>query len=73
MYTLKVVHIRALVVAMRLHVLPRQLILTEMKENISLGSKNIADSISDLMSGIYHRFTFLDFLVDTIWLWRGYG
>jgi hypothetical protein len=38
----------------------------DVKENISVGSKNIADSISGLMSGIYHRFTFLDFLVDTI-------
>lgn len=41
----------------------------DVKENISVGSKNIADSISGLMAGIYHRFTFLDFLVDTI----GYG
>jgi len=41
----------------------------DVRENISVGSKNIADSISGLMSGIYHRFTFLDFLVDTI----GYG
>lgn len=41
----------------------------DVKENISVGSRNIADSISGLMSGIYHRFTFLDFLVDTI----GYG
>ncbi len=41
----------------------------DVKENISVGSKHIADSISGLMAGIYHRFTFLDFLVDTI----GYG
>ncbi len=40
-----------------------------MKENISVGSKDVSDSISGLMSAIYHRFTFLDFLVDTI----GYG
>jgi len=39
------------------------------KENISVGSVNIADSVSGLMSGIYHRFTFLDFLIDNI----GYG
>ena len=36
------------------------------RENISAGSRNIADSISVLMSGIYHRFTFLDFLIDTV-------
>lgn len=41
----------------------------DVKENISLGSKNISDSVEGLMSGIYHRFTFLDFLIDTI----GYG
>ena len=41
----------------------------DVRENISVGSKNTADSISGLMSAIYHRFTFLDFLVDTI----GYG
>ena len=41
----------------------------DVRENISVGSKNIADSISGLMSGIYHRFTFLDFLIDNI----GYG
>lgn len=41
----------------------------DVRENISVGSKNMADSVSGLMSAIYHRFTFLDFLVDTI----GYG
>lgn len=41
----------------------------DVKENISVGSKNIADSVSGLMSGIYHRFTFLDFVIDNI----GYG
>ncbi len=39
------------------------------KENISAGNKNIETSLDGLMSGIYHRFTFLDFLIDTI----GYG
>ncbi len=39
------------------------------KENISSGNKNSGDSIDGLMSGIYHRFTFLDFLIDTV----GYG
>ncbi len=39
------------------------------KENISAGNKTSEDSLDGLMSGIYHRFTFLDFLIDTI----GYG
>ncbi len=39
------------------------------KENISAGNQDGESSLDGLMSGIYHRFTFLDFLIDTI----GYG
>ena len=39
------------------------------KENISAGNADANESIANLMSGIYHRFTFLDFYIDTL----GYG
>ncbi len=39
---------------------------SQVLENISLGNLTIADSVSDLMSAIYHRFAFLDFEVDEI-------
>ncbi|MFT5274495.1 MAG: hypothetical protein ACI9J2_001021 [Saprospiraceae bacterium] len=35
-------------------------------ENISIGSHNVEESVRDLMSAIYHRFTFLDFDVSEI-------
>ena len=38
-------------------------------ENISMGNKDNKNSISLLMSGIYHRFGFLDFAMDEM----GYG
>lgn len=41
----------------------------DIKENISIGNKNLEKSMTGLMAAIYHRFTFLDFLSDTM----GYG
>lgn len=41
----------------------------DVKENISIGSKTLSKSMTSLMAAIYHRFTFLDFLNDTV----GYG
>ena len=41
----------------------------DVKENISFGNQQLSKSLSGLMSAIYHRFTFLDFLSDTL----GYG
>ena len=41
----------------------------DVKENISFGKQQLSKSLSGLMSAIYHRFTFLDFLSDTL----GYG
>ena len=41
----------------------------DVKENISFGNKELSKSVSSLMGAIYHRFTFLDFLVDSL----GYG
>lgn len=35
-------------------------------ENISIGNQNVRDAIDLLMSGIYHRFGFLDFSIDEI-------
>ncbi|CAA6808564.1 MAG: Unknown protein [uncultured Thiotrichaceae bacterium] len=35
-------------------------------ENISVGNSNVRDAIDLLMSGIYHRFGFLDFSIDEI-------
>lgn len=35
-------------------------------ENVSEGNPDLNDSLTGLMSGIYHRFAFLDFLVDEI-------
>ncbi|RTZ59825.1 MAG: hypothetical protein DSZ33_03750 [Gammaproteobacteria bacterium] len=42
---------------------------SEVKENVSIGNTDIVDSVTGLMAGIYHRFTFLDFQVDEM----GYG
>ncbi len=41
----------------------------DVKENISIGSKTLSSSMTSLMAAIYHRFTFLDFLSNTV----GYG
>lgn len=35
-------------------------------ENISVGNRNVRDAIDLLMSGIYHRFGFLDFSIDEV-------
>ena len=37
---------------------------SEVKENVSIGNADFVDSVTGLMAGIYHRFTFLDFQVD---------
>ncbi len=42
---------------------------SEVKENVSIGNTDVVDSVTGLMAGIYHRFTFLDFQVDEM----GYG
>lgn len=35
-------------------------------ENISVGNRNVSEAIDLLMSGIYHRFGFLDFSIDEV-------
>lgn len=41
----------------------------DVMENISFGNEHLSKSLEGLMSAIYHRFTFLDFLSDNL----GYG
>jgi len=41
----------------------------DVTENISFGNEALEKSLEGLMSAIYHRFTFLDFLSDNL----GYG